>query len=321
MQKLANATNSVYQGQKEMEKRTDVLEMMFHGTGKEEMAQRVKKNRTDDKEEKLPIYQNAAHEEKGMKQTALHFAATSGDEDVVETLLKANVNAQARDEHGETALHKAVKAGQKQIVEVLLKAGGDPSPGDKDGNTPLHQAAFFGSTEIIQLLLAFGADCLAKNKDGERPTDKAEYGYRVARKGLSGIANGDIQVTPEQMTVYVTAVGRYHDISNILQKAQADKDIKTQGIEVEAVLTELEKPQKMNSTFHREAVVETRVFAMTELNLVNSDLCKALHNSVEEFYYHLDKLPNSGFALGWDVLPPDVTLLDEGLPDKFSGIS
>lgn len=143
----------------------------------------------------MPIYQNAAHEEKGMKQTALHFAATSGDEDVVETLLKANVNAQARDEHGETALHKAVKAGQKQIVEVLLKAGGDPSPGDKDGNTPLHQAAFFGSTEIIQLLLAFGADCLAKNKDGERPTDKAEYGYRVARKGLSGIANGDIQVT------------------------------------------------------------------------------------------------------------------------------
>ncbi|TVY34151.1 Protein TANC1, partial [Lachnellula occidentalis] len=55
-------------------------------------------------------------------RTALHVAAQSGDEEMVETLLKHGADPKALDKHGLDALHCAVKQGHEEVVETLLDA-------------------------------------------------------------------------------------------------------------------------------------------------------------------------------------------------------
>ncbi|OBT44803.1 hypothetical protein VE00_04965 [Pseudogymnoascus sp. WSF 3629] len=55
-------------------------------------------------------------------RTALHVAVQSGDEEMVETLMKHGADPKAVDKHGLDALHFAVKQGHEEIVEILLDA-------------------------------------------------------------------------------------------------------------------------------------------------------------------------------------------------------
>lgn len=57
-------------------------------------------------------------------RTALHAAAQSGDEEMVETLLKHGADPKALDRHGLDALHCAVEQGHEEVVELLLDAIG-----------------------------------------------------------------------------------------------------------------------------------------------------------------------------------------------------
>lgn len=55
-------------------------------------------------------------------RTALHVAAQSGDEEMVETLMKHGADPKTLDKHGLDALHCAVKQGHEEVVEILLDA-------------------------------------------------------------------------------------------------------------------------------------------------------------------------------------------------------
>lgn len=55
-------------------------------------------------------------------RTALHVAAQSGDEEMVETLMKHGADPKALDKHGRDALYCAVEQGHEQVVEMLLDA-------------------------------------------------------------------------------------------------------------------------------------------------------------------------------------------------------
>jgi len=56
---------------------------------------------------------------------------------------------------GHTALMAAAETGNRDLVESLLKAGANPNARDKNGITPLKFAQ--NSPEIINLLKAAGA--------------------------------------------------------------------------------------------------------------------------------------------------------------------
>jgi ankyrin repeat protein/N-acetylneuraminic acid mutarotase len=88
----------------------------------------------------------------------------------VELLLahKADVNAVLREGNlsGSTSLHLATRSGNKVIVELLLKAGADVNARDKDGYTPLNYVAGGDNVEVAKLLLAYKADPNAKNNAG-----------------------------------------------------------------------------------------------------------------------------------------------------------
>lgn len=73
-------------------------------------------------------------------RTALHFAATHGNEDIVKTLISHNANLNAKDLNGNTPLHLAACSNQVKIVTLLLRGGTDINALDYTGRTPLDVA-------------------------------------------------------------------------------------------------------------------------------------------------------------------------------------
>ena len=65
--------------------------------------------------------------------------------------------------------------GRGKIVELLLAAGADVNARSNAGATPLMVAAELGYGKVVRLLLKAGADVNAKNGEGQTALDVAEY--------------------------------------------------------------------------------------------------------------------------------------------------
>ena len=108
--------------------------------------------------------------------TALMTAAAFGRREVVRLLMEAGADVQARTELGKTVLNGAVgPVDDPEIIEALIAAGADVNAKDNVGWTPLLAAA--QSTEHpenIELLLAAGVDATAKSYEGKTAFDYAQ---------------------------------------------------------------------------------------------------------------------------------------------------
>ena len=74
-----------------------------------------------------------------------------------------------------TPLHFAAMTNENlAVLQALLDAGANPDAKDSAGATPLHQAARSSTnTAVMQALLAAGADINARTSEGETPLDVA----------------------------------------------------------------------------------------------------------------------------------------------------
>ncbi|MFH1116297.1 MAG: ankyrin repeat domain-containing protein, partial [Pseudomonadota bacterium] len=61
-------------------------------------------------------------------------------------------NVNARNETGKTAVMFAASEGQPEVVETLLKAGADPDLKDKDGDTAASLAKKKGHYDVVSIL-------------------------------------------------------------------------------------------------------------------------------------------------------------------------
>ena len=104
--------------------------------------------------------------------TPLHTHAGEGRKEVVEILINAGANVNAKNDTGMSPLHNAVT---KEVVELLIAEGADVNAKNKHGGTPLHEAAASGHKEIVELLIAEGADVNAKDVNGYTPLDWAIF--------------------------------------------------------------------------------------------------------------------------------------------------
>ena len=89
--------------------------------------------------------------------------AAAGDTDRMRSLISEGLNINARDRQwGETPLHYAAESGHLDIMQVLLEAGADVNARTDHGGTALMSAALQGQAETVKILLDNGAGVNAK---------------------------------------------------------------------------------------------------------------------------------------------------------------
>ena len=108
-------------------------------------------------------------------ESPLMMAALKGQLDVVKRLiaLDADVN-----KPGWTPLHYAATSGQTEIIRVLLENNAFIDAQSPNGTTPLMMAASYGSPEAVKLLLESGADFTMRNQKQMTAMDFARNASR-----------------------------------------------------------------------------------------------------------------------------------------------
>jgi len=101
----------------------------------------------------------------GDGMTALHWAASHGDADLVGVLLYAGANVRATTRlGGYAAIHLASQTGSAAIIKALVAAGASASSPTSTGATPLMLAAAAGQLDAVNALLDLKADPNASEK-------------------------------------------------------------------------------------------------------------------------------------------------------------
>lgn len=110
--------------------------------------------------------------------TPLMLAAVRGDAQFLETLTMASANPELKDVGGRNALMKAVRNNHPEAVAFLAPRTKIDSV-DIDGDTALIKAARYGFTVIVRTLLEFGADpAIREHVKGEDALEKAlKHGF------------------------------------------------------------------------------------------------------------------------------------------------
>ena len=107
--------------------------------------------------------------------TALHLAATTGNNEMTMLLIKAGADVNAVDSADTSPLIDATSYGNDLVAETLLKAGANVNAaGGRRNSTSLQIAAFRGYVNIVKILLANGADIKAVDKDGKTALQLAQ---------------------------------------------------------------------------------------------------------------------------------------------------
>ena len=111
----------------------------------------------------------------GSDESPLMLAAIKGQTDLVKQLIARDADI---NKPGWTALHYAASSGQVEIMKLLLEKYAFIDAQSPNGTTPLMMAAMYGSPQSVKLLLDEGADPLMKNQQNMTATDFAVQGQR-----------------------------------------------------------------------------------------------------------------------------------------------
>lgn len=112
-------------------------------------------------------------------------AASDGDYDKVERLLRKGHDPNQVDAYGYSALIYACRQGHSRVIKLLLEHGAQPNVQTKGGSTALHRASYHGHLQCVCLLLNTGADSTLADSDGKTALHKAaENGHQEVCKVL-----------------------------------------------------------------------------------------------------------------------------------------
>lgn len=127
--------------------------------------------------------------------TALHWAASTGNQPLAALLLEANADIDCLDARGATPLQRATHMGHTEMVSWLLSHHASPSHVSHIQLSVLQTAVIRQRSEIVKLLLEHGADSEQKDAQGRTPLDWAvEKGTSAIVRLLGG---PNVIVTPQ----------------------------------------------------------------------------------------------------------------------------
>jgi hypothetical protein len=105
--------------------------------------------------------------------TALEYAVRNGNREVVQVLLWAKADVNAKDQDGQTVLMMLSDKVTSEMVWDLINAGVKINARDKDGDTALLSTAEVNNADALKTLLDAGAKIDAVNNSGETALMKA----------------------------------------------------------------------------------------------------------------------------------------------------
>jgi ankyrin repeat protein len=106
-------------------------------------------------------------------ETALMMLSNETTTETIWTLISAGAKVNRSDSEGMTPLMSAVGVNNEPAIHALVEAGAKINARDHDGKTALIRAAEYGRIECLKALLSEGADVNRKTKDGETALSSA----------------------------------------------------------------------------------------------------------------------------------------------------
>lgn len=94
-------------------------------------------------------------------RTALHYAVSGRNIEIVQLLIENGINLDVRDAFGVSALDLSLSLHETEIANHLLSTGANTKTKNLEGNTALHISVIFGNADICKLIL------LKNHGDGE----------------------------------------------------------------------------------------------------------------------------------------------------------
>lgn len=112
------------------------------------------------------------------RRTSLFFAATQGNEDFVDLLLRFNPKVNAVDKFGSSPLYYAAAGNHVGVIASLVEKGANINVQNRQGLTPLMIAASAGHLAAVQALLDLKADASVTDFTGRTAFDWASRNNR-----------------------------------------------------------------------------------------------------------------------------------------------
>ena len=236
---------------------------------------------------------NVNKKEKYTGRTALFFAVSSGNEEMVKILLEAGANVNAVDNTNETPLMNCYSECTAEIVKMLGAKGANVNATDKKGNTALIFVSVFDNTSAIKTLIETGADVNAKNIKGITPLMRAAKDWQLRNLKLLLSYGADIYAKDEDGWTALTYAQRNKD-DKIIQILEAFKQAKEKNLNTSEAFSKINTIKRCNE--NPDSLYDRRNILEKMADILNNSASGFKVYERRGFYVNDDDRPRSFFV-------------------------
>ncbi|KAG9144959.1 hypothetical protein Leryth_026632 [Lithospermum erythrorhizon] len=195
----------------------------------------------------------------------LCFAALRGDVVLMHHLLKRGVDPDDSDNNGKTALHIAASKGNEKCVLLLLDFGADPNRRDSQGNVPLWEAILEKHDSVIKILKDNGAKlssgdvgwyaCVATEKNDLELLKKIiSHGGDVTCPMSNGTSALHVAVCEGNIEIVKFLLGKKADVDKVDGNGWSSRDLAEQQghEEIKALFNSIEEDKTQSAVSFSE---------------------------------------------------------------------